>query len=159
MGLRRKLSLGLATLCLALSVWTVTQELIDYHNDTVRMEQIDRQTFADHGVMFSHDSRGIDYRERNRHLILYLCITGFFLCLSPRTVWFSPLNYALTLPLVYQWIAVTMRDLSFNDSYMADSPYLLRVATPFEWALFTVLIVASGVNVFVLVDHIRRRRR
>ena len=153
MSHRKRLSLGLATLCLALSLWTVTQEVISEYNAEARVEQSDRKSIAENGATFSHDwDWDIDYRGRKRHLILLLLIGSFLLSISPRTAWFALLAYGLTFPLVYQWIVVTVRDLSLNSSYMADSPFLLRIATPFEWALFMSIAITFGVSIFLLVN-------
>ena len=59
--------------------------------------------------------------------------------------------YGLTIPLVYQWITLMMRDLSMTELYMADSPYMLRIASTFDWLLFAGLPLVVSTNVIVLI--------
>lgn len=154
LGTRKRLSLGLATLCLVLSLLSVAQEVIVDYNKAVHSEQFDKQTMANHGTTFNVDVWGIDYAKRDRHLIFLLCVFGFFLSLSTRTIWFSLVTHGLTLLTVYHWIDMNARALTGAPGYMADSPYLLRIASPFDWALFVSLIITFGVKMFLLL---RRR--
>jgi hypothetical protein len=43
--------------------------------------------------------------------------------------------------LIYKWISRLVIDLSYNESYMRDSPYLLRIAPTPDWFLFSIFLV------------------
>ena len=136
-----------AALCLVFSFLSFAQAGIRAYNQNVDVEQFDRAMIADHGATFSHDwGWGIDYPVRNRNLIVCLCICGFLITALMRRSLTSLLLllgvYGLTILLIYQWITITLRDLSLNPYYMADSPYLLRVASTFDWLLFAGLALA-----------------
>ena len=142
----------MAALVLALSFFSIANELIDDYNKEVWVEQFDRYTIAKSGVTFSHDwDWGVNYPKRNRHLIFLFVLAGFVFSVLPRIAWASLLAYGLTFPLVYQWVTITMRDLTYNDAYMAGSPYLLRITSATDWTLFGGLVVAFVVNLAFLV--------
>lgn len=37
---------------------------------------------------------------------------------------------------------MAVRDLSYTESYMVETPFLFRVASPLDWTLFTVILGA-----------------
>jgi hypothetical protein len=145
-----------AILCLVFSLLSFGQECVSDYNRNVRVEQIDREVWASHSMTFSHDwGWGIDYPARDRNLTVALCICAFFVAVAMRRGMVSLLLslglYVLTIPLIYQWITVSMRDVSMNTLYMADSPYLLRIASTFDWLLFAGLALAMIVNIDMLI--------
>jgi len=145
-----------AILCLVFSLLSFAQKNISDYNQNVRVDQFDRQMVASHGAIFSHDwGWGIDYPSRDRNLTLFLCICGFLIAVTVRRSEMSLLLslgvYGLTIPLVYQWITLMMRDLSMTELYMADSPYMLRIASTFDWLLFAGLPLVVSTNVIVLI--------
>jgi len=146
----------LAVLCLVLSALSIAQAVIDDYNSNVKTEQFDRKMIANSGSTFSHDwGWGVNYPKRNRNLIFILSVTGLLFTVLRRTRLLALLAYGLTLPLIYQWITITVRNLSANELYMSDSPYLLRIATPLEWAFFFGLVVTFGVTAWALVRGVR----
>jgi len=138
-----------AALCFAGSATALAAEIIDDYNADVRSEQFDRQMIADHGATFSHDAWGLDIRKPYRRMILVLSFFGFLLTLGHRTILASVVAYLLALPMLYDWIIRTMRDLSYNTSYMADSPYWLRLATVYDWLLFGLIGVVIAIYLVV----------
>jgi hypothetical protein len=155
-----KIRIIFATLVLALSGLGIAHEIAIQYNHAVAKEQIDKQMVAERGqvINFAVDAWGIDYSKRNRNWIFIFCIIGFAGTLTPQTRSAGPLVYGFALPLIYQWITMTMRDLSYATSYMADSPYLLRIANPFDWILFVILPVAFVFNLGSVIAVLRRRK-
>lgn len=145
-----------ATLCLVFSLLSFGQKCVSDYNLSVRTEQFDREVFASHSMTFSHDwGWGIDYPARDRNLTVALCICGFVIAVAMRrsvgSLLLSLGVYALAIPLIYQWITVSMRDISMNKFYMADSPYLLRIASTFDWLLFAGIALALSFNAATLI--------
>jgi len=149
-----------ATLVLILSILSVVQKEITDYNRDVSLDQFDKTMVANSGVTFSHDwGWGIDYPMKNRNLILGLSIAGFLMSVLMRrklmSLLLSFLAYALTLPLIYQWLSIMARDVAANESFMRESPYLLRIAATFDWLLFVGLGFALCTNGYLLFREVR----
>ena len=143
----RKFRTGLAALCLAFSAFTVVHTVVVDYNKRVEAEQQQLLIAANGDITFSvHGDWGMAPSERNRYLILLLCVAGFFFSLWKRTDRLAASAYGVTLLLIYHWITWTVQALAVNESYMADVPYLLRIATPFDWTLFVLLAVTFIIN-------------
>lgn len=155
---RKRLSFVFALSVLVVSVMSVTQNAIVEYNRDVRSEQNDRKMIADYGATFSADAWGINYAKRNRNFIFALCIVGFIASLWIRSLSFAIIPYGLTFPLIYQWITKTARDVELAELYMRDSPYLLRIASTFDWALFALLAITFSVFLFLLVQSLASAR-
>ncbi len=152
----RKIRTGLAVLCLAFSAFTIAHTGVVNYNKRVETEQQRLLDAANHGITFSIHGDWGDPREGYRFLIFLLCVAGFFFSMWKRKAWPAGIAYGLTLPLIYNWITLTVRALAQSEYYMADSPYLLRIATPFDWTLFVLLAVTFIVNVAYVLKSFRR---
>lgn len=141
-----KLWFGLATLCLFLSIFALSQEAIGEYNKAASRDQFDQRMTAN-GTQMAVDDWGIDYRLRYRHLITVLCIAGFGLSCWRRSARFAVIPYLIAVPLIYLWITITVQEISYNPLYMAESPYLLLIANPFDWVLF----IALGFTIIIMV--------
>lgn len=157
MGMK-KLRIIIATVVLLVSVLSVANETVVEYNKKVRSEQYDKMMVANNGPIFAVDDWGINYAKRNRNWIFMLCITAFLLTLASRTRSLAFLAYAVTFPLIYQWITMTIQDLSYSSpNYMKGTPYLLKIASPFDWILFAILPAVVIVNLTALLVSFRRR--
>jgi hypothetical protein len=153
--INRKTLFRLAFLCLILSFLGVTQAVIEEYNKAVWHEQFDKRLIANTGSTLAIDY-GFDIVTLIRNLLFLLCLVGFGLYFRRRLSWSLLVPYVLTVPLVCYWLIVRTNDIYYNPAYMADSPYLLRIAGPFDWALFVALVVALALNLIFFFYNLRR---
>lgn len=147
----------LASLALVISVVSWTNYTIDEYNAQVASEQRALAFKAKQRITFSVDY-GPDPRATYRTcfvaLSLFLLLSSLkrklllSVCFSLFTVFFSIL-----------WMVGTIRDLAYTEGYMADSPYLLRIATPYDWIFFSFATVILVVETALMVQWSIERRQ
>jgi hypothetical protein len=153
--INRRSLFRLAFLCLILSFLGVAQAVIEEYNKTVWDEQFDKRFIADTGSTIAIDY-GFDIVTLIRNLLFLLCLVGFGLSFRRRLSRSLLIPYVLTVPLACYWLIVRTNDIYYNPAYMADSPYLLRIAGPFDWALFVALVVTLALNLSFFFNNFRR---
>lgn len=147
--LRSKWLLRLAALCLALSFAAIIQEAVRNYNHRVTEEQSDSLARVNYGIELSKDGWGINYQERNRHLIFVLCIVGFGLALFDRRH-LTLLVYLSIALLAIQWVAMMVRDISMTEIPLSRSEYLSLIAFPIDWLHFLALSALIPANIILL---------
>lgn len=147
----------IALICLIASLSSWISGQIDEYNADVRREEMHRQTEAKYGARFAVDY-GPDYRPLYRNILLLLAGIGFLLTLRRKLILLTIVPYLIAVPVVYDWIFRTMRDLSYASSgYMADSPYWLKIASPYDWAAFSLMALTMGVIMFLIARLLTSR--
>jgi hypothetical protein len=141
--------LRLAALCLVLSFAAIIQEAVTNYNHRVAEEQSDILVRVNHQIEFSKDDWGINYQERNRHLIFILCIVGFGLALFDRRR-LTLLVYLVIAALTIQWVAMMVRDISMTEIKLSRSEYLSLIAFPIDWLHFLAIVAFITANIGLL---------
>jgi hypothetical protein len=129
----------IAGICLAASIAAVSSYVIGEYNRQASEAQERANHQVNGGFVIYADFFGINYAQRNRNFVLFLCVIAFAASFWQRGRWVILAAYVLCFLLIYQWLDWVREGLSMNDLYMAESPYLLRLASPADWALIAVL--------------------
>lgn len=149
----RRWLLRLAALCLALSFAAAIQEAVVHYNRSVATEQTDK-FLADNKIDLAVDAWGINYQERNRHLIFVISAIGFVLAVFDRRR-LTLLTYSIIGVLAFQWVFMTIRDISMTEMELSNSEYLQLIAFPIDWLQFLTISVLIAVNITLLARGVK----
>jgi hypothetical protein len=136
---RDRFQILIAGICLAVSIAAVNSYVIGEYNRQAREAQERANHRVNGGLVIYADFFGINYAQRNRTFVLCFCTIAFAVSFWQRGRWVILAAYVLCFLLIYQWLDWVNEGLSMNDLYMAESPYLLRLASTADWTLFIVL--------------------
>jgi hypothetical protein len=137
-GLNRIL-LVLSVMCLAVSLFSIVSFGIEDSRRTAERAEHDRQQAVEE-IQFAVDA-DIDHRPLYRDGIALCSAAAFLLVLFRFKSIYALLPFVAGTFLIYKWISRLVIDLSYNESYMRDSPYLLRIAPTPDWFLFSIFLV------------------
>lgn len=144
-----------ALLCAATSQFRFTsdeaaRELQEFQ---IEQEQKANGTFIAVSKDYGHDPRP-DYR----FLLVILTSLIFLSLVLYRKLWLPTLLNSVSLLIVLYWITQTIKGLESNPSYLGDSPYFLKIATPYDYAVFSmVAILFVWLMILVILDFHGKR--
>lgn len=119
----------------------------------IEQEQKANGTFIEVSKDYGHDPRP-DYRS----LLVVLTSLIFLSLVLYRKLWLPTLLNSVSFLIVLYWITQTIKGLESNPSYMGDSPYLLKIATPYDYAVFSmVAILFVWLMILVILDFHGKR--
>lgn len=144
-----------ALICAATSQLRFTSDQAARELQEAQIEQAQKAngTFIAVSKDYGHDPRP-DYR----FLLVILTSLIFLSLVLYRKLWLPTLLNSVSFLIVLYWITQTIKGLELNPSYMGDSPYLLKIATPYDYAVFgMVSILFVWLMILVILDFHGKR--
>lgn len=143
-----------ALICAATSQirFTSDQAAKEIQEAQIEQEQKANGTFIAVSKDYGHDPRP-DYR------FLQVILTSLiFISLLLYRLWLPTLLSSVSFLIVGYWITQTKQGLETNPSYMEGSPYLLRIATPYDYAVFMLVAILFVWLMTIFILKLQRNR-
>jgi hypothetical protein len=135
-----KILLTMALTTLIMAVVSFVSFTIEDYNREVKIQQADLVMEANDGLSFSKDY-GTDYRPFHRLQLTFLTLFIFLGLLRAKQFLFSIFFTLLSVFIFAMWFFRTNKAIELNKLYMAETPYLLRIATYYDYSVFLLILI------------------
>ena len=147
-----------ALLTFVISLFSLVSYSNDADNDENRVKRFEiEQKANDTYDKFSHDW-GTDNRPTYRLSLVFLMLAIFVSTLRPRKIFISAFLTLIPFGIIVYWLVQTNRALETNDAYRMGEPYLLKIATIYDYVAFAFIAVLLFWQVHIILRGLYRTR-